>query len=265
MNKILLATMVVVLSFACDTENNPQPDFPKIIPVRMEEPGFTQELIYDAAGKLIKIISVSKFVDGSTFESTKTFAYNPSGRLLESVTSNGWRTIYSYDNADRVVQADEYENDVWEKRFVYAYNERGLLSERVTFQQKSAGETGIERVSKETYLYDSKDNVAVQKLFEYTESGTLENLLTIYTFSDYDEKLNTDAYFGMPPYYPSSVLKKRNPGKLVIQNSQGFTTSIETYSYQYNDVGYASEKTSRVTFYNGNTGSYVTKYSFKNR
>jgi hypothetical protein len=260
MKEFLLAILVIAFVGACGSENNPAPHLPVLIPVKLEEQNYTKELFYDVTGKLKDISSETRFVDGTRDALLQTLLYNSEGRLIESLTDAGLHMIYSYDNSNRIIQTDEYENSRWVRKYIYNYDDRGLMAERITYQNVPA-EGGIIPISREIYEYNASGNVTRQQLFEFDDEAA--KLRTSYVFSDYDDKINTEEYFDAYPFNPLTTLQKNNPGKLVIQNAVGVTSSTEIYSYLYNNQNYAVEKTTSVTFYHGGTGSYTTHYSFK--
>lgn len=262
MTRPLVLILVIAFFAACDSDNNPTPTAPNLVPVKLEEQNYTKELFYDAAGKLKEVSSETRFVDGSRHKLQQTLIYNANGRLVESVTDAGSHMIYVYDDKDRIVQTDEYENSNWKQKHVYHYNSKGLITDRITYHN-IPDEGGVVPVSEEAYDYDSKGNVSRQQLYKYERNEA--KLLTTYLLSEYDNKINTDEYFDTHPFNPLLTIRKNNPGKLVTQNALGFTTSMETYTYRYNDQHYAIEKTTAVTYYNGNTGSYTTQYTFRNK
>ncbi len=264
MKKTLLAVAVIILA-ACDNEENnptptPQPSI--LIPVKMEDVDGYRELVYDASGKISELEIVTKFVNGTEMKSVQSLIYDASGKLTESTTDTGWRITYAYDGNGKVSETEEYVNGVWSQRHVYTYNIKGLLIETKTYQNIPE-EGGLIPVSKEVYTYDANGNVTFQILYHYTSFGIEAKITSTFTFSDYDNKINTEEYFDIHPFNPFVKFRKNNPGKMVIQNAHGTISVVETYEYKYNEQGFATEKTSYITMHNGNSGSYTTKYSFK--
>jgi YD repeat-containing protein len=263
MKRILFIVAIGLLAASCnEEENNPTPLAPDIIPLKMEDVDGSRELTYDASGKIGALSITTKFVNGTEMKSIQTLWYDPSGKLIESTTDTGWRMVYTYDSQGRVGQTDEYVQGSWSQRHIYTYNSKGFLLESITYQDIPE-EGGLIPVSKDVYTYDGNGNVTLQLLYYYTAFGAEAKILTRFTFSDYDNKINTEEYFDINPFNPAVKFRKKNPGKMVIQNAQGNISSVETYEYLYNTQGYATQKTSYVTMHNGNSGSYITHYSFK--
>ncbi|WP_276366715.1 RHS repeat domain-containing protein [Chryseolinea sp. H1M3-3] len=264
MKKVLLAVAVVILA-ACDNEENnptPTPQPSVLIPVKMEDVDGYRELVYDASGKISELAIVTKFVNGSEMKSVQTLIYDNSGKLTESTTDTGYRMTYSYDGVGRVSKTDEYVNGTWSQLHEYVYNDKGFLKESITYQNIPE-EGGVIPVAKDTYTYDANGNVTFQTLYHYTPFGIEAKVTSTFTFSGYDNKINTEEYFDVHPFNPFVKFRKNNPGKMVVQNAHGTTSVVETYEYKYNEQGFATEKTSYVIMHNGNSGSYTTKYSFK--
>lgn len=263
MKKVFLFVFSALLAFSCEHNgNDPEPEIPNLVPIKMEDVDGHRELIYDANGKVSGVSIVTKFVDGTELKNVQTLVRDTSGKLIELTTDTGWRMVYVYDGEGKVSRTEEYVNDVWSQRHEYAYNEKGLLKESITYQNVPE-EGGLIPVSKDAYSYNSNGNVSLQVLYYYTSFGAEAKLLTTTTFSDYDSKINTESYFAINPFNPFVKVKNNNPGKMVMRNPTGTNTIVETYEYKYNDAGYTAEKTSYVTMYNGNSGSFTTSYSFK--
>jgi YD repeat-containing protein len=264
MRKTLLLAVVALMAASCDNEEStPAPQIPELVPLKMEQLDGTRELIYDASGKITGLSIVTNFVNGSKMTSVQTLTYNAAGQLTESTTDTGWRMVYTYNDKNQIVKTDEYVNGTWSQLHEYTYNDKGLLIQSIK-SQNIPEEGGLIPVAKDEYIYDQNGNVILQFLYYYTSFGIEAKMLTKFTFGDYDGKINTEEYFDMHPFNPFIKLRKNNPGKMIVQNANGIISSTEIYQYKYNTEGYATEKTSFTTMHNGNTGSYVTTYTFKN-
>jgi len=263
MKKNLLLAIIVLLAASCDNEeSSPAPHIPELVPLKMEQLDGTRELVYDASGKITGLSIVTHFANGNEMTSVQTLIYNAAGQLTESTTDTGWRMVYTYNDQNQIIKTDEYVTGSWSQLHEYTYNDKGLLTQSIT-SQNIPEEGGLIPVAKDEYTYDQNGNVTLQLLYYYTSFGAEAKMLTKFTFSNYDDKVNTEEYFDVHPFNPFIKLRKNNPGKMIIQNANGITSSTETYQYKYNPRGYATEKTSFTTMYNGNTGSYTTTYIFK--
>jgi hypothetical protein len=262
--KKLVYLVAVLLLTACDNEeDSPAPITPELVPLKMEDLDGSRELIYNAAEKISGLSIVTRFANGTEMTSIQSMLYDVSGRITESTTDTGYRMIYTSYEDGNISQTEEYLNDAWTQRHVYSYYGEGNLKESITYQNIRE-EGGIIPVSKNEYVYDTRGNVTVHRLFHFTTFGAESKLLTTFTYSNYDNKINTEEYFDVHPFNPLINLRKNNPGKMVMQNANGITSMTEIYQYKYNAQSHTTQKTSFVTMYNGNTGSYTTKYSFKN-
>ena len=228
----------------------------------MEQLDGSRELLYDASGKITGLSIVTHFSNGNEMISVQTLIYNAAGQLVESTTDTGWRMVYTYNDRNLISKTDEYVNGSWSKLHEYFYNSQGLLTHDISFQDIPE-EGGLIPVAKNEYTYNTDGNVIQQLLYYYTSFGAEAKLLTKFTYSGYDKKVATEEYFDMHPFNPFIRLKKNNPAKLIVQNAAGITSITETYQYKYNSDGYAIEKKTFTTMYNGNTGSYTTTYTFK--
>ena len=255
---------LALLAVACDNEeNSPIPINQELVPLKMEHVDGSRELIYNASGKITGLAIVTHFANGTEMTSIQTLLYDVEGQLTESTTDTGYRMVYSYNDDGLITKTEEYVNGRWWQQHVYAYYDKGLLKQSITYQNIPE-EGGMIPVAKDEYAYDAKENVTTHQLYYYTSFGAEVKLLTTFTYSDYDNKINTEEYFDMHPFNPLAKIKKNNPGKMIVQNANGVMSITETYQYVYNVQGYTIQKTSFVTMYNGNTGSHTTKYSFKN-
>jgi len=263
MRKTLLSAVVVLLAASCDDEeSNPAPTVPELVPLKMEQLDGSRELIYDTSGKVTGLSIVTNFSNGSKMTSAQTLIYNDAGQLTESTTDTGWRMVYTYNDRNKISKTDEYVNGSWSQLHEYTYDDKGLLLYDIT-SQNIPEEGGLIPVAKNEFTYDAAGNVTLHLLYYYTSFGAEAKLLTKHSFSDYDDKVATEEYFDMHPFNPFVKLRKNNPGKMVIENANGITTIVENYQYNYNLEGYAIKKTTFSTMHNGNTGSYVTTYTFK--
>ena len=254
--------MVGVLLVSCDRED-PQPSQPalRLVPDEMQEMDFSKKFIYNASGQLAQIKMVSRFAGGGTIESEQNFFYDAQGVLKESTTDTGWRIVYIISNG-LITRADEIVNGVASQYHTYRYNPDGRLAESITWQNIPE-EGGEIPVAKDTYEYDVDNNLVKHQLFYYTSFGAEAKLSTTFLMSDYDDKINSEDFFDIHPTNPLVMLSANNPGKLEIQNQNGFTFSRETFAYEYHSDGYALKKTTHTRLYNGNEGTYQTTYRFR--
>ncbi len=267
MTRLLTAAFIGIILSSCSTDDpqpvtqNPPPGAPKLIPEVFKEADFSKQFVYNTSGQLAQIKMSSQLSNGGTMDSWQNFEYDLNGKLTQSTTDTGWRMEYTF-SGDYIVRTDEFVNGTHSQFHIYSYDAKGRLAEKVTYQDIPE-EGGIIPVSKDTYQYDERGNLTAQQLYYYTSFGAEAKLLTTMTFSNYDDKINSEDYFDASPFNPLVMFRKNNPGKLEVRNGQGVLSMSEVYTYEYHAKGYATTKTTVVTMYNGTTNSYQSTYRFK--
>lgn len=257
-------SLVIVLALfsSCSQDNiDPQPVTVDLKPVRYEEDNFTREYFYNDVNQLTQIKFVTTFINGGTITSVQNFSYRADGKIAEATSDTGFKFVYTY-SGDRIIRTDEYVNGSWSEYHSFTYDQAGRIKEMISYQNIPE-EGGIIPVSKDTYEYDNRGNLSVMKMYYYTSYGAEAKLQTVFLSSEYDDKVNSEELFEINIFNPYLRLNKNNPGKLVIQNGLGNTTSTEVYTYDYNEKGYAIKKRTDVTLYHGGTGSYSGTYIYK--
>jgi hypothetical protein len=255
---ILFLSLMIV---ACDSGENPEPILLDLKPALFVEEDFKREYVYNDANQLIQIRLISEFTNGGSMVSTQDFSYLANGRLKEVTSDTGFKFVYGYAG-NKITRTDEYVNGTWSKYHAFTYDSYGRLSEQITYQNIPE-EGGLIPTSKDTYQYDAHDNLEVMNMYYYTPYGAEAKLLTTFISSDFDDQIITEDYFDVNIFNPYVTLRKNNPGKLITLNASGQVTSTEFYTYQYHPMGYATSKTTTVTWYHGGTGSYTSIYTFK--
>ncbi len=254
--------LIVPLALSCDPAD-PTPNVvePELTPVSFKEADLIKTLVFDNAGRLTQIQYKTELANGNSMESFHDFQYDGQGKLAESTTDTGWHYYYSYAN-NRIVRTDEYINGVKSDYHLFQYDGKGKLTEKITYQNIPA-EGGEIPVAKDTYSYDGQGNLLALRIYYYTSFGLESKLLTELTYSNYDDKINSEEYFDIMGINPIVRLRKNNPGKLEVRNDKGNISTTETYRYTYHKKGYALTKKTDVVFYNGNSGGYEAMYTFK--
>jgi hypothetical protein len=262
MKSITLFILLSLVIMACDT-SNPEPVTFELRPSRFEEMDFTREYEYNDADQLVQIKLISLLPNGGSMTSTQNFTYLANGKMAEATSDTGFRFVYTYEGG-KISRTDEYVNGTWSKYHAFTYDIQGRLAEQITYQDIPE-EGGLIPTSKDTYQYDANDNLEVMNMYYYTSFGAEVKLLTTFISSDYDTKINTEDYFDVNVFNPYVTLRKNNPGKLITKNASGIVGSTELYTYQYHPIGYATSKTTHVTWHHGGTGSYTSTFFFKER
>lgn len=263
MKQLLVALLIGFSLVACDLDETPEPVIPALVlqPSVYEETDYRREYSYNNANQLVQVKMISAFANGSTITSEQNFSYRTDGKIAETTSDTGFRFVYSY-SGDRLVRTDEYVNNTWSKYHRFTYDSKGRVVEAITYQNIPE-EGGEIPTSKDEYQYGVNGNLIEWRMYYYTSFGAEAKLLTVITFSDYDDKINTDNLFELNIYHPYQVLSTNNPGKQVVRNGQGVISTTEEYLYEYNDKGYVTKKTTQVTLYNGVTASYGSTYQFR--
>ena len=259
MRYLFAAVCFLGLFTACDS-NEPVSTELTLRPLLFEEADFKREYSYNASNQLTEIRFISTFANGGTMTSKQNFTYLSNGKLSETTSDTGFRFAYTY-NGDKIVRTDEYVNGSWSRQHDFKYDSRGRLIESIT-RQNIPEEGGLIPTHKDTYEYDGNDNLVLMRMYYYTSFGAEAVLQTSFISSNYDDKINTEDKFELNVFNPYVTLRKNNPGKLITQNGQGVASSTEVYTYEYHPKGYATKKTTQLTWYHGGTGSYTSTYQF---
>lgn len=221
----------------------------------------THEIFYNDEHQAIKVETTAAY-PGGTMIQTNYFTYNPDGQVTELNTTDGWQFNYDYTNG-RISSTEELINSILTQTHSFVYDDNGRLTQAITYQDIPE-EGGVVPVSKDTYAYDSRGNLTRQQRYYYTNQGTQEHLLTTQDFSDYDNKLNSESFFLVIPINPTARMFQNNPGKLEVRNGNGVLAFTDTYSYTYNEAGYALTKSTHSVG-SGIDETYTTTYSFKEK
>lgn len=255
--------VIFLFSLASCTDENPAPIENTLIPSKYVEENYTRTFFHNTAGQLVRIEMVSVMPNGTPIESEQTYSYDTDGKLKESATDNGWRMVYQL-TGNLITRTDEYINDNQRSQYhTYSYDNQNRLIESITWQN-ILEEGGEIPVSKDTYEYDDSGNLSYYRLFYYGSFGEGVYPLTVFHYTNYDNRINSERYFNLNPFNPTPLASKNNPGMMTVQNASGVVSSTEVYTYEYHEKGFAKKKTAQVTFPTGNTGSYAVSYTFKN-
>jgi YD repeat-containing protein len=259
MNRILALAWLALVTFSCTKEDlvTPQPQ-PTLLPHRLVQGDMALEIAYSPEGKISQLTTTNGY-PGGTLIHDQFFLYDDAGKLAEVTTSSGWRFVYTYSGG-RIVETLEYLDGNLSQKHQFAYDSKGRVSQSITYQDIPE-EGGWIPVQKSTYSYNNTGNLLENRLYYFGTGGTPEYLLTVNTFSDYDQKINTEASFEITVINPQLKPFVNNPGKLEIRNGNGHLSVTETYTYTYNAEGYAESKTT-TSLFNGNTEVYTTSYFF---
>lgn len=226
----------------------------------MEVLDMSYDLVYDNLNRKEKL-STTQVLPGGTLKSDHFFTYE-NGKIVESSGNELWRYVYTYDG-DQIIRTDEFIDTHLTQHYTFSYDDRDRLIESITWQDIPE-EGGLIPVYKETFQYNSQNNVTEHRLY-YFDSGTkTHRILTSFFFSDYDDKVNTEEYFIGYGFNPNVRFKVNNPGKMVVINRHNVITSTDLYTYTY-EGNFAEKKQTHSTLVNGNIVEYETRYFLESR
>ena len=260
---IVLSTLALALISCSEDDRDPGKPL-RIHPIRMEMEDYHRELMFDQNDRLAGIKMISFFRGDEPLESTINFYYSAGHRIDSSATSDGHLFKYTYESG-LLTRSDGFINGSLAQYHTFTYDDRKRVIENISWQHM-VEEDGWVPHQKGTYTYDINDNLVETVLYYYNTGTDQHELLTRFTYSDYDDKQSADRFFNTTSFNPTIKFNKNNPGKMVVQNRYGNTTSIEVYSHQYNSSGYPEKRTTTVTIpYNGQNGSYETNFFYEFR
>ena len=196
------------------------------------DPGNTLNLTYNSNNQVILIAGVSF---GTSISAALN--YDSNGNLSSTVYASG-STVFTYDGNNRLVSTSNGSSTT-----VYLYNSSGQLTSR-TYTSGSFSET-------HTYTYPNTT----------TNNYTTETLGSSVRTFEYDDKFT--PYESLRSFIPSGItddkpLTDNNKTKKTVV-SNGVST-VTTYTYVYNDNGFAISQTASSS---GSTT--VTNYTYECR
>lgn len=255
-----IAAVLLAVASACDPDPAPVSGERTLIPLRMEAPDATRELVYDESGRLSGLTMITRFPNGVEMKSLQSFRYNETGLLVESSTDTGWRIEYVWDGG-HLLEAHEYVEGNWTQVHRFTYNDENQLTYSRTFQDIPE-EGGLIPVASSKFMYDVDGNLIEHRMFYFTSFGAEEKLLTVLAFDDYDDRRNSEELFSFSPFNPVTRYSKNNPGVMTVTNGNGVVSSVNRYSYTYNEDDYAISKTATVTIAGQPDQQFQTTYTF---
>lgn len=242
-----------ILLIGCDDKDvSPVSDL-TLIPVRLEEPGYTLELMYNDQRQLTHSKATGKMPDNDNIITVQEMFYDASGKLVKSTKDNEWRTEYYYEG-DLLVRMDEFYKGSLHLDYRFTYNDQDRLTETVTWKADGVP------YSKIVNTWDASGNLSTEQYYEY-EQGSFQLKYTS-AYSGYDDKISVDQLFNANAAGRRKHLRPHNPARLEITFVEGIVAIREDYTYHYDEKGYPTERTATTTFRDGSSGSYVTRYFY---
>lgn len=245
-----------ILLIGCDDKEITPANDATLIPVRLEEPGYTLELTYNDQRQLTHAKATGKMPDNDNIITLQEMFYDASGKLVKSTKDNEWRTEYYYEG-DMLVRMNDFYKGSFHLDYRFTYNDQDQLAETVTWKVNG------EPYNKIVNTWDASGNLSTEKYYEYEQSGF--QLKYTNTYSGYDDKMSIDQLFNANAAGRRKHLRQHNPAKLETTYVEGIVAITEEYTYRYNEKGYPTERTATVTFRDGSSGSYMTKYFYEER
>lgn len=260
MKKYLSAVILTGMSLsfiACDQDSQTMPEA-TIRPIKVEEEGYKRELGYNDKGKLVSIKSTSVMPDKSFIETSQKMEFDERGRIARTIIDNSWRMEYTYEG-EHIVRTDEYRNSQPHQVHLFSYNVAGRMVEMLTVREDGNGVTPLSKINN---VYDLEGNVMESTNYVY-ENNKFQ-LSSTFVYSGYDTMQSGDHHFSAHALNPLVKFHENNPGKMIVKNFNGFITSTEEYTYQYDIHNFPVLRYTTVTFpFNGNTGIYTSEYFYE--
>lgn len=260
---ILAIAFLILLSAGCSKK----PVTPQLPPQQQPVTGKLAKLVYDtgaydslyylADGRLGKLVNNIDPASGSGV--SYQFLYNAAGSVERITNSEGGYHQYRYDNG-KLITISEYIHQHKNSYKFFNYTNDVLTSMEIFTYNGLSG--GYEFAGLHTYSFYQDGNL--QEEITYTVNpftGQLVKHMTI-TYSDYDNKLNTEETVRQVPYYYGVIKMKNNPGKRTVKREvNGVTTIFNSYftynqqlkpltkKFQYKDPGGEIIETNTVYYY----------------
>lgn len=252
----LLLMFATILLMACDDKEVTPANDLTLVPVRLEEPGYTLELMYNDQDQLVHSKATGSMPDNDPIITVQEMFYDASGKLVQSTKDDEWRSEYHYEG-DVLVRMDEFYKGSLALDYRFTYNDLDLLAETVTWKADGVP------YSKTVNTWDASGNLLTEKYYEYENS--VFQLKYTNAYSGYDDKIGVDQLFNANATGRRQHLRQHNPARMEIMNVDGIVSITEEYTYRYDEKGYPTERTTTVTFRDGSSGSYGTKYFYETR
>lgn len=163
-------------------------------------------LYYDSNGNLIKRDSYEVYEGGTPkYLSSSEYTYMDNGQMESSVhyemdgdEKHTEYYIYSYDNNNRLTKWELQEDNVLEEKCEYTYDEAGLLTQKLYFEDYGWGFTSYQKVK---YFYE--DGKLTKEEYHYYME---DNEWHLYTYCEY--AYENDNCLSNTTYYDGSVYTK---------------------------------------------------------
>jgi hypothetical protein len=187
---------------------------------------------------------------------TSQWVFDPDGNI------STYQVTFDYDSQNRLIQVNanlglknkyHYQGNVLQKTEEYDHKNRLVITHTYTFDQQKRLLQIIDDITdpvdqataklKHTYEYDQRGNLTYLKDYQFNPSTQTYDLTYTQAWEGYDNQKNPDNLRLSFPYLPGVTLQVNNPGKKSVIQTNGIVTETQTYSYQYNEKGYPTQRT----------------------
>jgi YD repeat-containing protein len=226
---------------------------------------------YDITSRLIQRTDPDPDGAGALTSPVTQWAYDDAGQLTSITDPLGQVTTYAYDNLGRMTHVQQVEpasgNSVAEKRVDFAYNAAGQYESITRWMDI----TQTVLVAATTFAYDDAHRLTglshdqgltnlADYAWTYDTSGRITSVTTLdgtddFTYDDTGQLTGVDSDYQANETYDANG-NRTNSGYVTGDNNQ--TTDDGTYTYQYDNEGNRTRKTTK------STGAYV-EYEWDHR
>lgn len=257
---LVFSLALSVLFTSCDKDdvnpNEPQPEGSRIKKMEYNSDEYTS-FVYNADNTLSKMI----FGDNGEI-SNSVFSY-ANGKLDKIQTDDGLAYELKYQNGKASV-VDIVEDGFGKVSFneLSYYTASGYLQQVTTYSmtQNPAIFPPFFRISYD-YYNDNSGNVKEAKYYFWDDAVDDFVLEKTVEFSQYDNKVNPLAQFGIVGYLLFGFNTTNNPGKMVEKDDSGQVTSTSTFTYTYNSKGLPTQAVETLVE-GGTTTTNTVKFSY---
>lgn len=241
-----LSLFIIVLSTTFFSSCEDQPLNPTLPLLRAEkiiyhfEMGFNYQILqYDGFGKVNGLISGVTYPDDGTYENRHEFIYERN--ILMEIRSHDASIEsykYSYGPNKQVSETSVFLNGKLKESYEFLYDKEGNLIREITWNGSPGGghlRPGFQR----KFKYDHRKNLV--EIQQFRDDGEGFKLLTTITYSDYDDKINSEYMFMNNLYHPFIRFCENNPRSVRLVHENG-TSAEQKFLYDYNSQGHVTKR-----------------------
>lgn len=257
---LIFSLALMVLFTSCDKDdvnpNEPQPEGSRIKKLEYNTNEYTS-FEYNADN------TISKMIFGEAGQvSNSVFTY-ANGKLDKIQTDDELAYQFNYHNG-KTSRVDILEEGVGKISFneMAYYTSSGYLQQVTTFTMtfNPAIFPPYYRITYD-YYNDNTGNVKEAKYYLWDENRVDFVLEKTIEYSQYDNKVNPFAQFGIVGFLLFGVNTSNNPGKMVEKDDNGQVISTSTFTYTYNSKGLPTQAVETLVE-NGATTTNTVKFTY---